>query len=185
MGSGDSQHADLDELILGLRLLLLDFDGVFTNNMVYVFEDGREVVRCSRADGIGLRRLERSGVQAMILSTEVNRVVSSRANKLKIRCRQGCEDKAAALAQICTEFDVDRSQVGFVGNDVNDLGVLSLVGLPMVVADGYPEVKAIARHITTCRGGEGAVREVCDWIAAKREGEADRLSQSPRQLEPT
>lgn len=169
IGGGDVGDVVTGQLVQRLRLVLFDFDGVFTDNMVYVMQDGTEAVRCSRADGIGLRRLERTGIHPMILSTEVNPVVSMRARKLQIECVQGCEDKAAALGEICRKRGIDRSAVAFVGNDLNDLACMSLVGLPIAVADAYPEVLAVARHRTLRRGGDGAVREVCDWISSLRE----------------
>lgn len=169
---GQSEADAIGRLVDGLRLVLFDFDGVFTDNTVYVSQDGTEAVRCSRADGIGLRRLEQIGVATMILSTEVNPVVGMRARKLRIECMQGCEDKAAALGDICQAKGLNRSAVAFVGNDVNDLACMALVGLPIAVADAYPEVLAVARHRTLRRGGDGAVREVCDWIALRRERSA-------------
>ena len=159
---------EIMRLVNSLKLVLFDFDGVFTDNTVYVFEDGREAVRCSRADGIGLRRLECSGITPMILSTEVNSVVGARARKLRVECWQGCEDKAVALEEICAARGLEPSAVSFVGNDVNDLGCMKRVALPIAVADAYPEVLAIAKHRTVRRGGDGAVREVCEWIAGRR-----------------
>lgn len=147
-----------------IRLVAFDFDGVFTDNMVYVLEDGREAVRCSRADGIGLRALERLDITPVILSTETNRVVAARAAKLKIRCVQGLGDKLGALASIATELRIGLVQCAFVGNDVNDAACLRAVGLPIVVQDAHPEVLALAKFKTDARGGYGAVREVCDWF---------------------
>jgi 3-deoxy-D-manno-octulosonate 8-phosphate phosphatase (KDO 8-P phosphatase) len=153
---------ELARLIWSIRLVAFDFDGVFTDNMVYVFEDGREAVRCSRADGIGLRKLDRAGVQTVILSTEVNPVVTARGRKLGIRCVQGCADKQASLAQFLAEAQLSAAQAAFVGNDENDAGCLEQVALPIVVQDAYPAVVRLARYQTQARGGHGAVREVCD-----------------------
>jgi 3-deoxy-D-manno-octulosonate 8-phosphate phosphatase (KDO 8-P phosphatase) len=72
-----------------VRLAVFDFDGVLTDNRVYVFEDGREAVACWRSDGFGLVRLQQTGVRVMVLSTEVNPVVSARCRKLKLDCVQG------------------------------------------------------------------------------------------------
>jgi YrbI family 3-deoxy-D-manno-octulosonate 8-phosphate phosphatase len=152
-------------VIRGLRLVAFDFDGVFTDNRVYVFQDGTEAVLCSRADGLGLRKLERTGVVAAVLSTETNPVVSARSRKLGIRCLQGCEDKWAALEAFAREYEVRLEQVAFVGNDINDVPCLERVGLPIVVRDAHPDVVHLARYQTRTRGGRGAVREVCDLIA--------------------
>lgn len=152
----------LEQLIRGIRLVAFDFDGVFTDNMVYVLEDGSEAVRCFRGDGIGLRKLEKAGIEALIISTETNPVVAARSHKLGIRCLQGCGDKRSALEAVLRERGFSWAQVAFVGNDVNDLPCLASVGLPIVVHDAHPEVIPHARYRTQARGGHGAVREVCD-----------------------
>jgi YrbI family 3-deoxy-D-manno-octulosonate 8-phosphate phosphatase len=151
-----------DELIRRIRLVAFDFDGVFTNNMVYVFEDGREAVRCFRSDGIGLHKLKKLGVEAVIISTEANPVVSARAHKLKIRCIQDCQDKRAALENIAHAQGIGLGEVAFVGNDVNDLPCLECVALPIVVQDAHQDVVSIACYQTKNPGGHGAVREICD-----------------------
>lgn len=156
--------AGLAERIRHIRLIVFDFDGVFTDNMVYVFEDGREAVRCNRSDGIGLQKLQRLGIQSTILSTETNLVVTARSRKLKIDCIQGCEDKIVALEKLALEKNLSLEQIAFVGNDINDLCCLTRVGLPIVVADAYPEVAAYAFYKTRAVGGHGAVREVCDLV---------------------
>lgn len=148
-----------------IRLVVFDFDGVFTDNTVYVFEDGREAVRCFRGDGLGLRKLEQVGVSAMIISTEVNPVVSARSRKLGIPCVQNCSDKRAALEAIVQEQHCSLDQVAFVGNDINDASCLQIVGLPIVVSDAHADVLALARYRTRTPGGLGAVREVCDLFA--------------------
>jgi 3-deoxy-D-manno-octulosonate 8-phosphate phosphatase (KDO 8-P phosphatase) len=152
----------LKERLLKIRLLAFDFDGVFTDNMVYVFEDGSEAVRCSRGDGIGLQKLKQLGIETVIISTESNPVVSARARKLNIRCLQDCRDKKTALANIVAELDIVLDEVAFVGNDINDFGCLTSVGLPIVVQDAHPDVVPLAAYCTRNRGGHGAVREVCD-----------------------
>ena len=151
-----------EERIRAIRLVAFDFDGVFTNNMVYVLEDGSEAVQCFRGDGIGLRKLERAGIKTVIISTETNPVVSARSRKLGIRCVQSCEDKRAALETILQEMGLSLTQVAFVGNDINDLPCLTCVGLPIVVQDAHPDVIPHARYQTKARGGHGAVREICD-----------------------
>ena len=149
--------------ILGrIRLVAFDFDGVFTDNMVYVFENGSEAVRCYRSDGIGLQKLTRMGIETVIISTESNPVVSARARKLKIQCVQNCEDKRAVLDDIAQRKGISLSEVAFVGNDINDLQCLTCVALPIVVQDAHPDVIPVALYQTKCPGGHGAVREVCD-----------------------
>ena len=154
-----------------IRLVVFDFDGVFTDNMVYVNQDGSETVRCNRADGIGLRKLESKGVETMIISTEANPVVSARAQKLKLPCIQGCEDKRAALEKVIQEKGLTLEQVAFVGNDINDLPCLKVVGLPIIVHDAHPDVLDHALYRTQLPGGYGAVREICDWMVRVLENE--------------
>ena len=152
----------INEIIGRIRLIAFDFDGVFTDNMVYVFEDGREAVRCFRSDGIGLHKLKKLGIETVIISTEANPVVSARAHKLKIRCIQDCQDKRAALEDIAHDLGIGLAEVAFVGNDVNDLPCLECVALPIVVQDAHQDVVSTARYQTKNPGGHGAVREVCD-----------------------
>ena len=90
----------MKDLFAKIRLVAFDFDGVFTDNMVYVLEDGTEAVRCFRSDGLGLQKLKKLGIETVIISTEANPVVSARARKLKIRCIQNCQDKRAVLEEI-------------------------------------------------------------------------------------
>jgi 3-deoxy-D-manno-octulosonate 8-phosphate phosphatase (KDO 8-P phosphatase) len=153
---------NLKEAIRKIRLVAFDFDGVFTDNMVYVLQDGSESVRCNRSDGIGLQKLKKLGIETVIISTEANPVVSARAQKLKIRCFQNCEDKRKTLENVARKFGISLDEVAFVGNDINDQPCLDYVGLPIVVYDAHPDVVSIARYQTRNPGGYGAVREVCD-----------------------
>ena len=157
---------ELAELIRSIRLVAFDFDGVFTDNTVYVSEDGRESVRCWRGDGLGLRELERLGIATVIVSTETNAVVQQRSRKLAVRCFHGCDDKVATVREVASGLGISLQEVAFVGNDANDIACLSAVGLPIVVADAHRSVRDIARYRTTVPGGFGAVREVCDLFAA-------------------
>ena len=153
-------------LLKSVRLVAFDFDGVFTDNRVYVFEDGREAVACSRSDGPGLRKLDRLGIHYVVISTETNPVVSQRCRKLDIRCFQGVEDKLSVLTHVAAELSVPLSRTAFVGNDVNDLDCLKAVALPIVVNDSHPDVLPHALYRTSTPGGYGAVREVCDLLEA-------------------
>ena len=162
----------IEEIIRRIRLVAFDFDGVFTDNMVYVFEDGSEAVKCSRSDGIGLQKLKQAGIETVIISTEANPVVSARARKLKIDCVQDCQDKRSVLVGIAEKIGISLNEVAFVGNDINDLACLGCVALPIVVEDAHPDVAAIARYRTKRPGGHGAVREICDLferVLAKKE----------------
>lgn len=150
------------ELIHKVRLVAFDFDGVFTDNMVYVFQDGSESVRCFRGDGIGLKKMRKLDIPTVIISTESNPVVSARASKLKIRCFQNCKDKRNTLENLAQEMGISLAEIAFVGNDINDRECLKCVGFPIVVQDAHPDVASLAAYRTNAPGGHGAVREVCD-----------------------
>lgn len=160
---------DDHDRLAAIRLVVLDFDGVLTDNTVTVDANGIESVTCWRGDGIGLSALRRSGVDVFVLSTETNPVVSVRCAKLRLDCIQGVDDKAARLELILTERGIALTDVAYVGNDVNDAGCLAKVGLPIVVADAHPDVLGLAAIVTQAAGGRGAVREVCDRIVAARQ----------------
>jgi len=147
-------------------MVVFDFDGVFTDDRVYVTEDGRESVACSRGDGLGIARLREHGVRVAVLSTESNPVVSARCLKLGLHCRQGIQDKGAALRLLVAECGLDLQHVVFVGNDVNDLECLRLARMGVAVADARPEVRAIADWVLRSAGGRGAVRELCELVIA-------------------
>lgn len=154
-------------LLSRVRLLVLDFDGVMTDNRVLVRQDGTESVWCDRADGMGLSRLRKSGIEIIVLSTETNPCVTARAHKLGLTCVQGCDAKLAALQEMARERNLDPREVAYVGNDINDLECLRWVGVPIAVADAVKDVLAVARLVTTREGGHGAVREVADALLAE------------------
>jgi YrbI family 3-deoxy-D-manno-octulosonate 8-phosphate phosphatase len=157
-------HRTLPEHI---ALLVLDFDGVLTDNRVWVDQEGREMIAANRSDSLRLNYLRRAGVDVMVLSTEINPVVAARCQKMGIPYIQGRWDKADALHEIAAERQIDLADVVYVGNDVNDLPCFPLVGCAVAVADAYPEVTAQADLVLTRRGGYGAVREICDLILHK------------------
>jgi YrbI family 3-deoxy-D-manno-octulosonate 8-phosphate phosphatase len=147
-----------------IGLLVFDFDGVLTDNRVYVFEDGREAVACNRGDGMGLSMLRTAGVPIAVLSTEQNSVVDARCRKLQLECKHGLSDKRAALTALAREKNVDLQHVVYVGNDVNDVGCMDAAGFAIAVADAHPRARERADLVLSARGGEGAVRELCDLI---------------------
>jgi 3-deoxy-D-manno-octulosonate 8-phosphate phosphatase (KDO 8-P phosphatase) len=160
---------ELGPLLERLRLAVFDFDGVFTDNRVWVNEHGDETLAFSRSDGLGLRRLEEVGVRPLIVSMEESPIVTARARKLKVDCVQGVEDKLAVLRERTGELGVGLEDTAFVGNDINDAECLRAVGVPVVPADAWPEVMPLARWVLTRAGGTGCVREFCDGVwEAKR-----------------
>lgn len=165
----------IEEALASVELIAFDFDGVFTDNTVYVSQEGVESVRCWRSDGLGLAKLTSIGVQAFIISTEVNPVVTARARKLKIGCEQGVEDKALTIAAISAALGITLDRTMFVGNDVNDIPALASVGVPVAVADSYVEILPYVMLRTEKPGGLGAVREICDRVVAARQCKANEV----------
>ena len=149
--------------------LVMDFDGVLTDNRVLVDQEGRESVSCSRADGMGLELLRKAGLPLLVLSKEQNPVVAARCKKLRVRCEQGVEAKLSALLAYCTELGVAIEDVVYVGNDINDLECLRAVGCGVAVADSHPEALRAAKLVLATAGGAGAVRELCDLILERSE----------------
>jgi N-acylneuraminate cytidylyltransferase len=148
-------------------LVVLDFDGVLTDNRVWVDSEGREQVAANRSDGWGISRLIDRGIGVIVLSTETNPVVAARCRKLNIPVIQGIGEKGEALKILLDEKGVDPKQVIYVGNDVNDLPCFPLVGCALVVANAHAEARAKADLILKQQGGEGAVRELCDLLIAR------------------
>jgi 3-deoxy-D-manno-octulosonate 8-phosphate phosphatase (KDO 8-P phosphatase) len=155
---------DLQPLLRRVRLVVFDFDGVFTDNRVWVNERGEEMLAFSRSDGLGLRRLDEVGVDYLIVSTEANPIVGARARKLGAACVQGVDDKLAVVRSESERRGIALEDVAYVGNDVNDAECLRAVGVPIVAADAWPEVVPLARWVLDRPGGAGCVREVCDAI---------------------
>jgi len=147
-----------------IDLIVYDFDGVMTNNSVVVSEDGFESVIVNRSDGLAVGIIKSKNIPQLILSKEGNKVVSSRATKLGIPVLQGIHDKKTILLDYCSRNSLDLNKVIYVGNDLNDVPVMSAVGYPMAPLDAYPEAKKIAKYIIPVAGGSGVVRELLNYF---------------------
>ncbi len=147
-----------------VEILVMDFDGVLTDNRVWVDQDGREMVAANRSDSLWLNLLREKGVQVYVISKETNPVVAARCRKMNIPYIQGEDDKETALKKLLAERGIDPAHVVYVGNDVNDLPCFPLVGWAVAVADAVPEAAHQADFVLTQAGGRGAVRELCELI---------------------
>ncbi len=147
-------------------LIVYDFDGVMTDNRVLVLQDGNEAVLANRADGWGIGQLRRAGLRQIILSTETNPVVAARAKKLDLDVLQGSGDKRRDLVAYCSAQGIALDRVLYVGNDVNDLEAMGLVGFPVAPSDAHPAVLAVAKYVTRARGGEGVIKELSEALLA-------------------
>jgi 3-deoxy-D-manno-octulosonate 8-phosphate phosphatase (KDO 8-P phosphatase) len=151
--------------IAALKLIVFDFDGVFTDNTVLVTENGYESVKCYRGDGIGIDRLRNSfPVEMCIISSETNSVVARRCEKLKIKHYTSPKSKKETLLNIIKENGIKLDEVMFVGNDLNDVECMKIVGIPVAVNDAITDILPCSAYRTANKGGHGAVREVCDLV---------------------
>jgi 3-deoxy-D-manno-octulosonate 8-phosphate phosphatase (KDO 8-P phosphatase) len=148
-----------------LDLIVYDFDGVMTDNKVYVDQNGHEMVQVNRADGLAVAEIKKLGIEQIIISTEENLVVSVRADKLGIPYLQGIDNKKKALIDYCEKNDFDLKYVAYIGNDINDKIAMETAGVSFCPADAHENIKAISDYILKIKGGEGVVRELFDLIS--------------------
>ncbi|OGF99478.1 hypothetical protein A2Y99_01225 [Candidatus Gottesmanbacteria bacterium RBG_13_37_7] len=150
-----------------IKLLLMDFDGVLTDGFVYVNGKGEESVKCSRKDGLGISMLKRAGFGVGVISKETNQVVSVRCKKMGIFCFQKVsdgEEKLKILKRVQKEFKISTEETAYMGDDLQDIPILKYVGCAIAVADAHPQVKKSAHFVTCSKGGDHAVREICEMI---------------------
>lgn len=149
-----------------VELVICDFDGVITDNRVWVDQDGRETVAAFRSDSPRIRELRERGTDVMILSSEPNPVVKARAKKMGVEAIHGIgiQDKGRVMRDVLAQKNIPAENVIYIGNDHNDLPCFEVAGWSVAVADAYPEVIRAADYVLNARGGHGALREVCDLI---------------------
>jgi N-acylneuraminate cytidylyltransferase len=168
------EHQEQQKLALlpdAIGAVILDFDGVLTDNRVIVFQDGQEAVICNRSDGWGLAQLKQLKIPVVVISSEENPVVGARCRKLCIPYMQGVQDKLNALQAWAQDERIELSQVTYLGNDVNDLRCLKGVGCGVTVNDAHPQAQAAARIVLDSKGGYGAIRELVGLIEQKSKEE--------------
>jgi YrbI family 3-deoxy-D-manno-octulosonate 8-phosphate phosphatase len=151
------------------ELIVYDFDGVMTDNRVFVSETGDESVSVNRSDGLAVSRIrDELGIKQLILSTEINPVVQRRAEKLGIEAINGAADKAETLVEYMREREIGTDDVLMIGNDINDLGVMRLCGRSCCPQDAEPEVLKAADLVIQRNGGEGVIRELYRQLTMNR-----------------
>ena len=143
---------------------VFDFDGVLTNNLVQIDENGKESVSCSRADGLAFDVLRKLNKPAYILSTEKNLVVKARAKKLKIPVIQGVANKVEAIKKLAADNNYSLKNILYVGNDLNDYLVIQLCGYSACPADSHSKIKNVSSIILGTNGGDGIVRELLEEV---------------------
>ncbi len=150
------------------RLLVMDFDGVMTDDRVWVDQNGVEMIAANRADGLGLERLRKlTDIRLLVISKEANPVVAARCKKLGIPLMQGVDEKAEALADYLSREKIPPEEAIYIGNDINDLACFPLVGWAAAPQNASALVKRQADMILQQAGGFGAVREICEILISK------------------
>jgi len=152
-----------------IKLLVLDVDGVLTDGRLYFSGDGEALKAFHVRDGAGIVQLHRMGIEVAIISGRKSAAVDSRMRELGVaHVHQGVGDKQVVLQSLWQTLNLDSRRTACMGDDTPDIPMLKLAGLAVAVADAHAQVRAVAHHVTQLSGGLGAVREVCDLIAAAR-----------------
>ncbi len=155
----------LQKKLSKVKLLILDVDGVLTDNGVYVGSDGNEFKKFNIQDGFGIYLVQKAGVQVALLSGRYSKATEFRAQELKIEhVYNGYTDKLKIYQELKEKLSLQDEEIAFVGDDLPDIPVLENVGVPMTVANAQPEVKKVAEYLTKTPGGQGAVREIINLI---------------------
>lgn len=158
-------EAELRLRLSQVTLLALDVDGVLTDGGLYYTETGEVLRKFNIKDGQGLQLVMQAGIEVAIITAKSSASTLHRAKALGIvHTFLGVADKLSALKELCERLNLSLSQVAYVGDDINDLPVMQAVGCPLTVADATPQNRDCALYITKCAGGEGAVREVCNYL---------------------
>jgi len=149
-----------------IKLIICDFDGVVTDNLVITDQDGKESVKASRSDSMYINKLREMGIETMIISSEPNPVVMARAKKMGVDAihNVGMQDKGRVMREVLEQKNIKAENVIYIGNDLNDLPCFEIAGWSVAVADAYPEVMRAADHVLTKTGGHGAIRELCEIV---------------------
>ncbi|TCS37274.1 3-deoxy-D-manno-octulosonate 8-phosphate phosphatase (KDO 8-P phosphatase) [Paucimonas lemoignei] len=148
-----------------IRMMIFDVDGVLTDGSLHYGPEGEVIKTFNVLDGHGIKLLQQSGVATAIISARKSTLVEKRAKDLGIiHVRQGVHDKRTAFEQLLGETGIAAEACGFIGDDVIDLPILLRVGFAASVPNGHPEVKKRVHYVTRATGGNGAARELCDFI---------------------
>jgi len=148
-----------------IKLLAMDVDGVLTDAGMYYSENGDELKKFNTRDGMGISMLQQKGIIIAIITGENTGIINRRSKKLNIKeVFQGVKDKKEIIINLCKKYNIDREEIAYIGDDINDLDVIKFVGLGATVADGMEVVKEHSKYVTSLKGGEGAVREFCEYI---------------------
>ena len=150
-----------------IKVVLTDVDGVLTDGGMYYSAKGDIMKRFFVRDGMGVTLLRKIGISTIIVTKEKNLIITQWAKKMKVnKVYDGVQNKELILQEVCKSFDVTPEQVAYIGDDINDLGLLRIVGLSAVPNDGITDAKKICDHVCKTSSGHGAFREIVDMIVS-------------------
>jgi 3-deoxy-D-manno-octulosonate 8-phosphate phosphatase (KDO 8-P phosphatase) len=156
---------ELNKRLANTKLLALDVDGVMTSGAVFFTALGDEIKAFNILDGQGIKSLLVSGIEVAIITGRNSPLTEKRARDLGIKhITQGREDKKVALFELCSTLGISMNEVAYMGDDLPDLSAIKSVNVGFTVPNAHPFIRKHADYCTTLKGGEGAVREVCDLI---------------------
>lgn len=165
-----SVDADVFQIAKEIKLLICDVDGVFSDGLVYMGNQGEELKTFHTRDGYGVKSLMNAGIEIAIITGRQSKIVENRMTALGIKLiYQGQDDKVKAYQDICDKLNIAPEHTGYIGDDLIDWPVMDKVALKVCVADGHPLLVQRANYVTNIKGGHGAVREVCDLILQARD----------------
>lgn len=148
-----------------IKLFVCDIDGVFSDGRIYLGNDGEELKAFHTKDGYGIKALGASGVDVAVITGRQSNIVQTRMTALNVKhIIQGEENKLPALKALIEKYQLTAEQVAYIGDDMPDYPCMEYVGLSIAVNDAHPAILSLADHVTTIKGGFGAVREICDII---------------------
>ena len=155
----------MENLFKNIKLIAFDVDGVFTDGRIYISDAGVESKAFHTQDGHGIRQILEVGIKVAVISGRKSQAVSMRMKELSIEdVYLGCKNKEATFQALLKKYSIRAMESAFVGDDIPDVKILKVVGLPIAVANARSEVKKIAKYITKNTGGSGAIREITDLL---------------------
>jgi N-acylneuraminate cytidylyltransferase len=146
------------------KIIFTDFDGCLTDDRVWLNQDGEEFVAANRKDGLAVKRLKNLGIEVVTTSTETNKVVLARGNKMGVEVLQGLADKAESIDQYLKQKNLSWNDVWYIGNDVNDLGAIEKAKLSISPADAVKKVRKAVDLILKTNGGYGVLSEIASLL---------------------
>ena len=147
-----------------IKLILTDVDGVLTDGGMYYSEHGEEIKKFNTRDGMGIELLKKNGIETIFITKENSKISKSRAKKLNVKIFLGVQNKEKKLKDISKTYKIEPQSIGYIGDDVNDIPIMKLIGFSATPNDGVFEVKKIVDYVCKHDGGKGAFREFANLI---------------------